>query len=84
MRGPDRPFDIERTGSFVVALLVGIGFVSLIVISMYAVVVAVWSARLRSRYATPARRASSRARLVAKTVVSQSFGPERAAADAMR
>ncbi|WP_227983458.1 hypothetical protein [Nocardia spumae] len=72
-----------------VALLVGIGSVSLIVISMYAAVVAVWSAKLRARYASgnsgPVRRTeSSGLRLAAKSVVGQPFGAERAPADALR
>ncbi len=85
--GP-RPFDIERTGSIVVALLMGIGIVSMIVISTYAVVVAVWSAKLRGRYATAVshsvRRESTRLSLAAKSVVGQPFSGERLAADAMR
>ncbi|MEV5649650.1 hypothetical protein AB0L57_15490 [Nocardia sp. NPDC052254] len=69
-----------------VTLLVGIGVVALTVISMYAAVVAVWSVKLRGRYAIGvpgAPRESSRLRQAAKDVVSQPFRPERAAADAM-
>ncbi|MEU6558757.1 hypothetical protein [Nocardia nova] len=71
-----------------VALLVGIGLVSLIVISMYAVVIAVWSAKVRTRYASafPAspRRETSLVVASTKSVVSQPFGSRRVASDAMR
>ncbi|OBA42870.1 hypothetical protein A5780_36115 [Nocardia sp. 852002-20019_SCH5090214] len=63
-----------------VALLMVIGSVSLIVIAVYAAVVAVWTAKLRLRRTSDAIRAG--APLLAKTVVHQPLLRSRAGADA--